>query len=89
MHIKSFSRGLNVDLAQPGLKPGTLGSRSQVSTTIPQRGAIVPMSVEVKVIVLYLTFLCEIGNTNRTTPGMRKMISGPRQQAATHDECGG
>ena len=23
MHVKSLSQGLNVDLAQPGLKPGT------------------------------------------------------------------
>ena len=37
MHVKSLSQGLNVDLAQPGLEPGTSWSRSQVSTTRPQR----------------------------------------------------
>ena len=37
MHVKSFSQGLNVNLAQPGLEPGTFWSRSQVSTTRPQR----------------------------------------------------
>ena len=37
MHVKSLSQGLNVDLVQPGLELGTSWSRSQVSTTRPQR----------------------------------------------------
>ena len=36
MHVKSLFQSLNVDAAQPGLKPGTSWSRSQVSTTRPQ-----------------------------------------------------
>ena len=37
MHVKSLFQGLNVDLAQPRLEPGTSWSRSQVSTTRPRR----------------------------------------------------
>ena len=37
MHIKSLSQRLNVDLAQPGLKPQISRSRGQVSTTRPRR----------------------------------------------------